>query len=216
MNESDTSQQLGRTSDTKRDGKWEAAFLAQLTHELADKVAAFAKRRAQYIERKTGTRDPNLASELYEDALGDTWAGTVTWEPRKASLELHLKRVIKSRTSHELQRIERFPTVAADRPSIGLEREMSCALAVERSRVDPEQTKTRVDDLMEGLALLATGDDEVLQLLDCYDRQILDRRDVMRVTDMTATTYHNARRRVMRLVEKLPQDVRDAAIESMA
>jgi hypothetical protein len=110
MNDSeDTFQQLERTdSKIKRDEKWEAAYLAQLTHDLGEKVRAFAKKRARYIEAKTGCDDPNLARELFQDAVTDTWTGDVTWDPMRASLELHLKRVIRSRTSNQLKHLDRF------------------------------------------------------------------------------------------------------------
>jgi hypothetical protein len=33
---------------------------------------------------------------------------------------------------------------------------------------------------------------------------------------MTASTHHNAKRRLLRLVERLPQDLRNEAIRAMA
>lgn len=50
MHESNTTQRLGRTEKVMpRDAAWEEAFLAQLTDDLADSVAAFAKKRASWV-----------------------------------------------------------------------------------------------------------------------------------------------------------------------
>ncbi len=208
-------QQQARTNQDTRGAKWDAAFTSQLTHDLADKVAAFAKRRARYVERKKGTRDGNLARELYQDALGDTWSGGVHWDPNNSSLELHLKRVITSRTSHELQRLERFPQVSVHAGSSEVERAISEVLEAERESGSGD-LKSHVDDVVEALLLLAGGDDDVVQLLDAYGRGHVDRHSMLRATTLSSTAYHNARRRLLRLVEQLPQHVRDAAIEAMA
>ena len=53
MNDDNTLQQLERTEVITRDAAWEEAFLAQLTHDLADSVAAFAKKRAGWLLGKT-------------------------------------------------------------------------------------------------------------------------------------------------------------------
>jgi len=48
---------------------------------------------------------------MVSDALGDTFAGVVTWNPLRCSLALHLRSVIRSRLSHELERNEDHPHV---------------------------------------------------------------------------------------------------------
>ena len=234
-----TLQQLERTEGSvKRDEKWEAAFLAQLTHDLGEKVMAFAKKRALYIQLKRGADDHNLVRELYQDAIADTWTGDVSWDPLRSSLELHLKRVIRSRTSHQLKHLDRFPHFSMDRPSNQAHAEMSdeapdavseepadaMPMEFEHSLSESIETDRRgnrgdlatfVDELVEALILLAGGDEEVLQILYCFGRGITERRDVIHETQMSSSTYHNARRRMLRLVERLPQHIRDAAIAAM-
>jgi hypothetical protein len=236
MHDDNTPQQLGRTdSSIKRDEKWEAAFLAQLTHDLGEKVAAYAQKRARYIEAKTGSDDPNLARELYQDAVTDTWTGGVSeggvsWDPNRCSLELHLKRVIRSRSSNQLKHLDQFPHFSishqpsnqddeeiaetSEPMSIELERSMSDAMESERAG-NRGDLPSFVDEVIEALVLLASGDEEVLQILYCFGRGLSERRDVMHETGMSSTTYHNARRRMLRLVERLPQHIRDAAIDAM-
>ncbi len=70
--------------------------------------------------------------------------------------------------------------------------------------------------MIDALYQLAAGDEAIVQILDCYGRGLLDRRDILRATGMTASTHHNAKRRLLRLVELLPQDLRDEAIRAMA
>lgn len=218
MQDNDTTfQQLERTEGKKKhDAKWEAAFLAQLTHGLGEKVAAFATRRARFVESKTRTREPNLSRTLYQDAVTDTWTGDVSWDPQRAPLELHLKGVIKSRTSAMLKRLDRFDHISTHVPSVALEREVSDALEEQRVGHDGRDLSGFIDEVIGALFLIGSGDDEVVQMLECFGRGIADRPGVMRETGMSATTYHNARRRMLRLVERLPQDVRDTAIETMA
>ena len=216
MYEDNTPQPLERTEVITRDDAWEAAFLAQLTHDLADSVAAFAKKRASWLLAKTKRKDDYLWRELYQDAITDTWTGEVTWDPHKAPLDLHLKRVIRSRTSMAMRHLTQFPRVSAHAPKLDLEHEMSEAMAANRACERGVDLRTYVDDVIDALYQLAAGDQAVVQLLDCYGRGLLDRRDILRATGMSAATHHNAKRRLLRLVERLPHDLRDEAIRAMA
>lgn len=216
MHESNTPQELGRTETIKRDAVWEAAYLAQLTDALAASVGAFAKKRASWLEGKTKRKDNYLWRELMQDALTDTWLGDVTWDPAKAPLDLHLKRVIRSRTSMTMNHLTRFPRVAAHAPRLDLEREMSDAMEAERTTGTAADLGAFVDGVVGTLYMLAAEDDEVLRILDCFSEGLVDRRDIVRATKMTTTTYHNARRRLLALVERLPANLRDEAVHVMA
>ena len=216
MHESNTPQELGRTGSITRDAAWEAAYLAQLTDELAASVGAFAKKRASWLEGKAKRKDNYLWRELLQDALTDTWLGDVTWDPAKAPLDLHLKRVIRSRTTMMMKHLTRFPRVAAHAPRLELEREMSGAMEAERTTGHSGDLGAVIDGVVGTLYMLATEDDEVLRILDCFGEGVVDRRDILRTTGMSTTTYHNARRRLMAFVERLPQNLRDEAIHAMA
>lgn len=216
MNAENTFQQLERTDGDKRGPRWHAAFKAQLTNDLTDDVLAYAARRAKWIERKTGACDPNLPGELLQDALGDTFAGVVTWDPKQASLALHLKAVIRSRTSHELERLERFTHLSVDKPTILFEQEVSEAIEAERANLEEGDARVIVDRVIDALRALGADDACVLSILDCYGDGVIDRRDIVHRTGMSSSTYHNAHRRLMRLVEELPEDIRIAAIHAMA
>lgn len=216
MHEDNTPQELGRTETIKRDAAWDAAYLAQLTDALAASVGAFAKKRASWVEGKTKRKDNYLWRELLQDALTDTWLGDVTWDPAKAPLDLHLKRVIRSRTAATMKHLTRFPRVAAHAPGLGLEREMSDVMEAERASEQAVDLGSFVEGVVGTLYMLAAEDDDVLQILDCFSKGLVDRRDILRDSGMTATTYHNARRRLMALVERLPENLRVEAIRAMA
>jgi hypothetical protein len=216
MHDSNTPQELGRTGTIKRDAAWEAAYLAQLTDALAASVGAFAKKRASWLESKTKRKDNYLWRELLQDALTDTWLGDVTWDPAKAPLDLHLKRVIRSRTSMTMKHLTRFPRVAAHAPRLDLEREMSDAMEAERATGQAADLGAFIDGVVGTLYMLAAEDDDVLRILDCFSEGLVDRRDIVRATKMTTTTYHNARRRLLAIIERLPANLRDEAVHVMA
>ena len=216
MNENNTPQELRGSETVTRDAAWETAYLAQLTDALAASVGAFAKKRASWLESKTKRKDNYLWRELLQDALTDTWLGDVTWDPAKAPLDLHLKRVIRSRTTMAMKHLTRFPRVTAHAPRVDLEQEMSAALESERTTGNAGDLGSVIDGVVGTLYMLAADDDDVLRILDCFGEGVVDRRDVLRAASMNASTYHNARRRLMALVERLPQNLRDQAINSVA
>jgi len=216
MLESNTTQELGRTEEVIRDAAWEHAYLAQLTDELADSVAAFAKKRASWLNGKRKRKDDFLWKELYQDAITDTWTGDVTWDPHKAPLDLHLKRVIRSRTSMMMKHLTKFPRVSTYGAKLDLELEMSESMAADRASERGVDLRGYVDDVIAALYRLAIDDDTVTKILDCFGDGVIDRRDIIRATGMPAPTYDSARRRLLALVDNLPQELRDEAIRAMA
>ncbi len=216
MHESNTPQELGRTGSITRDAAWEGAYLAQLTDALAASVGAFAKKRASWLEGKTRRKDNYQWRELLQDALTDTWLGDVTWDPAKAPLDLHLKRVIRSRTTMMMKHLTRFPRVPAHAPRLELEHEISGAMEAERGTGNGNDFGPFIDGVVGTLYMLGAEDDDVLRILDCFGEGLVDRRDILRASGMNTTTYHNARRRLLALVERLPQNLRDEAIDAMA
>jgi hypothetical protein len=195
---------------------WCAAFKAQLTKDLLDEVIVYAKRRALWVQRATGTDDPQLAETLLQDALGDTVLGEVTWDPQNAPLVLHLKGIIRGKTSHMMQHAARFPSVWITAPNIQLEQEVSDAIEAERNTNGESDLTTYVNRTITALRNLADGDADVLALLGAFGQGAIERRDVLRVTELTRSTYHNAMKRLLRLVEQLPAELRNSAIAAMA
>lgn len=212
MHETTTPQELGRTEARVHDPAWEDAFEVQLTGEMTASVMAYAKKRAEWIQRHTKRRDNYLARELYQDAITDTWLGDVAWDPRKVPLELHLKRTVRSRSAARMEHLLLFPEERVATPRLDMETRMSEAM--EAGQVaDPT---SYVEDVVAKLYELAKDDVEIVQILDCFARDQIERRDIMRATGLERLAYHNARRRLVRLVELLPNDLRERAIRAMA
>jgi hypothetical protein len=212
MHESNTPQELGRTATTVHDPAWEDAFEIQLTGEMTASVMIYAKKRAEWIQRTTKRHDTYLARELYQDAVTDTWLGDVKWDPAKVPLELHLKRTIRSRSAARVEHLIDFPEDRVRTLKLDMETKMSDAMEVGHA----SDLSSYVDDVVSQLYALARGDTEVIQILDCFAVDQVDRRDIMRATGMDRVTYHNARRRMVRLVEDLPNDLRERALRAMA
>ncbi|HLL25996.1 MAG TPA: hypothetical protein VK427_27850, partial [Kofleriaceae bacterium] len=100
----------------------------QLTGEMTASVMAYAKKRAEWIQRHTKRRDNYLARELYQDAITDTWLGNVAWEPTKVPLELHLKRTIRSRSAGRMEHLLLFPENRVGTLKLDMETKMSEAM----------------------------------------------------------------------------------------
>lgn len=73
-----------------------------------------------------------------------------------------------------------------------------------------------LDDVVGKLYELAGDDTEVIQILECFANDQIERREIMRATGLDRLAYHNARRRLVRLVEHLPNDLREQAVRAMA
>ena len=193
--------------------RWRATFNAQLTKAVMDDVVAYLAKRANWIETQPGRRTPGLIREMVQDAIGDTFAGVVTWDPRRCSLAFHLKSVIRSRLAHELERAEAYNHVSTDVLS---EEALSDAMAAVAPAASKPELVEYVDEFATRLRADAGDDRHVLALIDCYCDGITERRDVCRATRITARAYHNAHRRLKRLVENLPEHLRCAAFEIAA
>jgi hypothetical protein len=220
--ETNTLQPLQRTandnqstsrSDEHKARLWRAAFNAQCTPDMMDDVTAYATKHASWIDHRTGLHDPDRVEDLVHDALTDTFARTVAWEPSRCSLALHLKSVIRSRVTHELERAEQFEHI-----DVGTAREedVSSAMAATARSTTGGDLDRFADEFERRLRELAAGDDGVLVLIELYREGVTEKREVCLHAKMKAADYHNAHRRLKRLVEKLPENLRTAAIAEMA
>jgi hypothetical protein len=201
---------------------WRAAFEKQATRDLVDRVTRYARKRGKMIERVGRKVDPLYARELVQDAIGDTLDGRRVWDPERTTLLAHLMAVVHSRTGHEMVRARHLPhrsldDSADDNSSDGrpLETEASHALARHAS-VPEELIALHARRAVEALRRASAGDTTMAQLLDAFEHGKVDRRDVMEWSGMSAKTYNNVRHRLMRLVEKLPTELRENVNELLA
>ena len=204
---------MGDHDVTKHPESWRAAFDEQATDEAMAQVFAFAASYAAMIENATRRRDPLIARELALDALADTFDGRVTWDPVAAPLVAHLCQVVRSRTSHELERAKRFRHVSLERDrSMALEQATSDAMAAANDE-DREATVVRARRSLDAVRRLAVCDPAVVMLLDAFDEGVIDRQGVMRFTGMSPAAYENAVRRMRRLSKKVRRELRDSEIQ---
>ena len=205
---------MGDHGVVKHSESWRRAFEEQATDEAMAQVFAFAASYAGMIENATRRHDPLIARELALDALADTFDGKVTWDPDAALLVAHLCQVIRSRTSHELDRAKRFVHVSLEREgAMELEQEASNAMAAANDAGDREVGASRARSALDAVRRLAARDPAVLMLLDAFDEGITDRQGVMRFTGMAAAAYENAVRRMRRLSKKVRRELRESEIQ---
>lgn len=203
-----TLQQLERNSNTPTTGsatdaepslEWIAAFKAQATQDMMDDVAAYVARRTTWSRTRQGRAADTGIRATVADALGDTFAGVVAWDPLRCPLALHLKGVIRSRLSHELARAEDYPQVDIDAAP---EHDVNEAL-VKAGRASPtKRLSCYVKEFTNRLRAAAEDDPAVLKLIDLHLQDITERRQICHMLGMRPGDYHNAFRRLKRLAER--------------
>ena len=193
--------------------EWRAQFTAQATREMTDAVTAYAASCGRSLAAyKNGRRNPSTVEEMVLDAAGDTFRGIVKWNPARCTLEMHLKSVIRSRVAHEYDREDDIKHYTLGHLS---DRRLSGAIAIDAPPSSTGRVNRSAEAFTTRLRDLAGGDEPVLQLIDCYREGITERRKVCAATGMTKGTFHNADRRLKRLVKNLPEDMCTDALASL-
>ena len=213
---------MGATESWTPPAGWRAEFERQATQDMIDRATRYARRRVKMIERVGRKVDPLYARELVQDAIGDTLDGRLTWDPAKASLAAHVTATVQSRTRHDVVRAVRIPhrsldDSADDNSADGrpIEVEASYALAHRAGRsLDAAEAHARI--AVDALRRASGNDDLLERLLDAFEHGKTERCDVMEWTGMSAKTYDNVRHRMVRLVSKLPTEIREIAVELLA
>jgi len=169
---------------------------------LIDKLRNYARPRALSVAYAGRKVDTYYTRELVQDAIGDTWAGALRWDPLRCSLETHLRRAIKSRSSKHRK-------FAVDNPHDAIGDESSASRTAERDAsslvADSEHAARSLyaRETMAQVRAAAATDKPVLRVLDAYDAGAQTKDDVLAFTKMKARTYHNAHIRLKRIVRNL-------------
>jgi hypothetical protein len=200
-----------------RDEAWIDRFDTEATDELYAKATRYASSRATQIERAGGSADDDYIHDVVQGAFADTYTGTLTWDPSKASLEAHVIQTIKSRTRHDRDHIgERRRHVSFDihdqtRASATTRASVEASLAA-NSEVNDDalETATRAVDSLRQIATDERADD-VLVLIDAYEGGAYTRAEVLATTSLTPQRYRNARARLATFTKRLPADIHRAA-----
>jgi hypothetical protein len=176
------------------------------------KLRRFARFHARRVALARRTLDEDYVSALVQDAVDDVLDRKLKWDPRRVSLTSYLYRVLESRARHDyvraLKHVRFDPTARASEVSEEVEAALGRETLPEAVRAEAAEITDRV---LAQLRLLASGDADVLALLDAYVQLASKRVDVLAVTDLSDKRYDAARRRLHRLVKMLPPDLVDAA-----
>jgi hypothetical protein len=65
--------------------------------------------------------------------------------------------------------------------------------------------------VLAGLRELAVRDPDVIEMLRLFGEQVIEKQDIVRETGWNTKRYQATRKRMLRLVQQLPNDVREAA-----
>jgi hypothetical protein len=183
---------------------WIDALTTQCIPAMFKRLQRYAARRIRGIDKIGYAADEYAAEELVQDALHDTATGILRWDPAARPLEQHLLDVLQARTKRLRRQAERFPQTSLDRERRGGELaprdEVDAALLEQAPRAE---TATHAATVMAELRQLAGDDDLLLRMLDAFDQGAVTRSDVMHAAQFSPVEYHNARRRLDRLVDLL-------------
>jgi hypothetical protein len=185
------------------DAMWIAAFEAEATAPTLLLVRRYALLRGRGVARAGGRSDAAYADELVQDALSDTIAGVVCWDPSRYRLATHLIGVIRSRSRHERARSMRFRHEALSESLIAFDSEPAAISNQDRAAV--------VQQALQALRDAARGDREVLKILDAYAAGAVDKADVLQASGLKPARYTRARKRLRRKTLQLAPELRAAA-----
>lgn len=162
------------------------------------------------ISRFGYAADTYAARELVQDALHDTIAGVLHWDPAQKTLEEHLVGVLRLRAKRVRMHAERFPRWSLDDETDAGARSAGDALAAKFLNDTPSVgTSEFVDAAMAELRELAQGDALVTRMLEAFAQGGINRDDIIFLTRFSDAEYDQARRRIRKLVGKLAAHPRD-------
>jgi hypothetical protein len=194
-----------------RDEQWIAEFKRQATAALRWRAVNIARFYVLMIAWSGGLVTSAHAEDLVDDAIADTWRGVLTWRPTpKHTLLKHIISSVRSRARRARQKAEHFPIASLDAHggddddgAGALWTDAEEALAARAPAIIASHMLVAID-VFRRVRLLATGDLEVLALLDAMRAGAMDRADLMHATGMSARRNESARRRLDTLLLELP------------
>lgn len=187
----------------------------QATPGVLHRASKLARTCAERIAARGGACGALRASELVYDALGDTWLGTVCWDPRRKTLEQHLADTVSWRARHAVRRSARVVFLGTmsygddpeddnnDQPIESSRRASIWAtLQVAPLQEGPDDSASR---FLKVLLREAKGDVEVTAILHALQRHTshVRRAAMAAVPGMTLKRFHAAKARLMYLAKRL-------------
>jgi len=198
------------------------AFREQVTEALVDEAREFAESLVKNIRNVGRPVSPSTPLELVNTALGDTWQGSVTWDPAACSLLEHVRRLVWARARREIRHGAKFRHVAFDLegdPDLREEvtqRSLSGATSFQAAScgdLNPILLASMVSLVVGDLRRLAGGHGGAQSLLKSWEDGITEKTEVMARTGLTSHQYNIARKRLLRAADRLPPDLREIVKE---
>jgi DNA-directed RNA polymerase specialized sigma24 family protein len=193
------------------DEAWIDAFKAQCTEEMRLQAKRFALRQLRGIGKLGRPVGDDDAKDLVQDAIVDTLAGVLSWDPAKP-LKLHIEDAIVSRARREYKREkkhrhERMDTaLVPGRDTTTLRAEVEASLQDDHEDGDAAELLIS-EELLGRIREAAAGDKLAVRFVDAVADGARNRAEIMEHARMSEKTYRNARARLRRLVDKLDQQM---------
>jgi hypothetical protein len=192
------SKALADSNDLAREA-WLDAFEDQLTKEVIERVQRYAAKRAKLVGEAGGTVGELYVSELVQNAIGDTYTGTLRWDPAGESLESHLMGAVQWRTRDDRRKLAVDRHVSLDAPA---SEALRSGLKVEQSDTLAISSDIATSSLVRKIERLAKTDRMVRVLLSAFRQGARHRADVLAMTQMSVTSYQAARVRMIRYAQE--------------
>lgn len=185
---------LGRTLDERE--AWLDAFEQQAIPAMLARVKRYALRRVRMVANAGGEGGDGAASELVQNALGDTFAGVLRWDPQREPLETHLLGVVQWRSRDQRRQRRAARVVSMDEDTTTRERAARFvdATASPGALADASLSSSRIVAIHE----LAASDVSVRAIVDAFADGAGKRSEVLARTGMTENDYNAARLRMIR------------------
>ncbi len=195
---------------------WRRSFDDQLTPATMLVVLRFAAARARPLVRGGLLDQENAAEELLNEAIAATLAGAATWDPTRKALENHLIDVIQwqtrnTRRRHGRVRYASFDDSRDDTSSDGRRLENEATLQRAPEPAASADLCGAADRVLEEVRGLVKGDTDVVRIIDTIGAGHTDHGDLIRASGLRAAKFRNARRRLGRIISRLPVATRAAA-----
>lgn len=204
---SEDNPRLGRPELPVPTEAWIDAFDTQCTGAMLKRLRRYALLLARFPGGEYIADHAAYAEELVQTSLADLFGGALQWDPDARGLEPYLMDVIRLRARRDRKRARKYKHLSIDagsptEPSV-LIQEMEARMS-EHHPVPDDAAAIEMTRSLHQLREMADADPLALRFLEAIERNAMTRPEIMRLADLTRAEYHNTRRRLARLLARLP------------
>jgi hypothetical protein len=190
---------------------WLERFAAECTEDLLKRARYFAAQRAQDLGWQMagpGVYDPD---ELVDNIVTETLAGRISWNPEKQRFDQYLYDAVRVRVLRHAQRAWQYPHESIDAEDLEGESQTMAEVEEKLLAISPDatiDTAERVADTIYVLRELAVRKPLVQRLLTAFECGKFSKEEIVESGHLTSAEYHNARRQLTRLFDRLPSHLK--------